>query len=126
MIARIDKEDDNDAGPTPNEKRVLRKYFGHPAHTELCLFHHQFGGIPVFHCWADEVFFCTNPKCEVDRNGKKRAMKFVAGILNDPWGGLPMIEPAKKETKKNWDFFVSVQFHICDRCFTVFGCNRGT
>jgi hypothetical protein len=51
-------------------------------------------------------------------------MKFVAGILNDPWGGLPMIEPATRDTKKRWDYFVSAQFHVCDRCWSIYGCNR--
>jgi hypothetical protein len=74
-----------------------------------------------------EVFRCPNPTCPSDADGaagKKRAMKFVAGILNDPWGGLPMVEPATKETRRHWNYFVSVQFHICDHCWTIYGCNR--
>jgi hypothetical protein len=51
-------------------------------------------------------------------------MKFLAGILNDPWAGLPMVEHANEEARKNWNYFVTVQFHICDCCWTILGCNR--
>jgi len=48
-------------------------------------------------------------------------MKFLAEVLNDPWAGLPLIQPANDETRKSWDYFLSVQYHICDCCYTVQG-----
>jgi hypothetical protein len=51
-------------------------------------------------------------------------MSFLAEILNDPWGGLPMVEPATAETKPDWNFLVSVQFLICSKCWSVHACNR--
>lgn len=114
--------------PKSKDLKLLREFFGHPAPVPMCLFYHQFGGRPLQQLWANEVFQCPNPTCignPADRlHGRKRAMKFLAGILNDPWAGLPMGELANEKTKGHWDFFVSVQFHICDCCWTILGCNR--
>ena len=120
-------DDDAIYEPTSKEQSLLTDFFGHSVVLPLDLFHHQFGGKPVLTHWAEEIFRCPNSACDgtvADRlRGRKRAMKFLAGILNDPWGGLPMIEPANEETRKNTNIFVTVQFHICDRCWTVLGCN---
>lgn len=114
--------------PTQQDQKTLTAFFGHPVPLPRCLFHHQFGGKPVVDYWANEVFECPNPACEgklSDRlRGRKRAMKFLAGVLNDPWAGLPMVEPANDETRRHWNYGVSVQYHICDYCWTVLGCNR--
>jgi hypothetical protein len=114
--------------PKPKDRKMLNDFFGHPADVPMSLFYHQFGGRPLQQLWANEKFRCPNPTCvgsPADRlRGTKRAMKFLAGILYDPWGGLPMGQPANAETKKHWDFFISVQFHICDCCWTIHGCNR--
>ena len=60
----------------------------------------------------------------VDRlMGRKRVMKFLAGILHDPWAGLPMIEAADENTRKDWNYEISVQYYICDSCLTVMGYN---
>ncbi len=122
---------EGDAGvpvPARDEQKELTEFFGHPVPLPMCVFHHQFGGKPIQQQWANEVFQCPNSACTgsiTDRlRGRRRAMKFLAGILNDPWAGLPMVEPANDETKKQWNYFVSVQFHICDCCWTVLGCNR--
>ena len=126
MIAKSDKDDDS--GPSRQERASLREFFGHEVPMELCLFHHQFGGKPLQRNWFDQVFDCPNPSCSgkvTDRlRGKKRAMKFLAGVINDPWGGLPMVDAANNDTKKSWNYFVSVQFHICDCCWTILACNR--
>jgi hypothetical protein len=50
-------------------------------------------------------------------------MSFLAGILNDPWAGLPMVEPADEATKESWDFLATVGFHICASCLTIHACN---
>ena len=114
--------------PSMQEKKTLREFFGHSVIHGLELTHHQFGGRPMDSYWADEVFCCPNSACSgriTDRiRGRKRPMKFLAGILNDPWGGLPMVEPANDETKDNWNNYVHVQFHICDLCLTTTGANR--
>jgi hypothetical protein len=132
MVAQWDATDFSDdegvLGPEEDEQRELTEFFGHPVLLPLCLFHHQLGGKPLQQHWANEVFQCPNSDCTgtmIDRmRGRKRAMKFLAGILNDPWGGLPMVEPANEETKSDYNYGVSVQFHICDCCWTVLGCNR--
>jgi hypothetical protein len=123
-----DKHDTGDPDTTPAEQKLLTEYFGHDVVLPLCFFHHQLGGRPLHHLWANEVFRCPNPNCMgtlADRlRGRKRAMKFLAGVVNDPWAGLPMGEPANARTKKRWDYDVTVQYHICDCCWTVLGCNR--
>jgi hypothetical protein len=35
-----------------------------------------------------------------------------------------MVEPATRQTRRNWDYCATVQYHICDSCWTVLGCNR--
>jgi hypothetical protein len=124
-------DEDEDTGipePTQEEQKQLTDFFGHQVVMPMCMFHHQLGGKPLQRHWAEEVFRCPNPACKgkvSDRvRGKKRALKFLAGVLNDPWGGLPMVEPADKRTKKHWNYFTTVQYHICDCCWTVLGCNR--
>jgi hypothetical protein len=130
LVQKIYSRIGNNDAPSisSKERKVLRDFFGHPVISEMCTVHHQLGGKPLSLYWAMEVFNCPNPACRNDSEDgvprKKRAMKFVAGIINDPWGGLPMVDPATKETKKDWDYFVSVQFHICDRCWMIYGCNR--
>jgi hypothetical protein len=132
LLARweIDEDDENAAVPVPTAKqqKELTQFFGHRVVLPRCFFHHQLGGKPLHQLWADEVFQCPNPACEgtsADRvRGRKRAMKFLAGVLNDPWAGLPMVEEANAQTKKDWNYDVSVQYHICDCCWTVLGCNR--
>lgn len=113
---------------TPQEQKALVDFFGHPVTHPMGFFHHQLGGKPIVKQWAGEVFICPNPACKgtlIDRaRGRKRAMRFLAGVLNDPWAGLPMVEPANDETRAKWNYFVSVQYHICDCCWTVLGCNR--
>lgn len=90
--------------PTSQERKTLAEFFGHPVRLPTCFFHHQLGGKPLMSLWASEVFECPNPDCGgtvLDpMRGRKRVMKFLAGILNDPWAGLPMVEPANEETKK--------------------------
>jgi hypothetical protein len=130
VIARWDSADDDGAvpEPTPEEQETLTEFFGHPVLMPICFFHHQLGGKPLLNQWAWEVFECPNPACvgaaTGRARGKKRAMKFLAGVLNDPRAGLPMVEPANRRTRKHWDYCATVQYHICDCCWTVLGCNR--
>ena len=108
---------------------ILAGYVGHGIGLgNLTLFHHQFGGAPLNRGW-EETFLCPNNDCPKGLLGgliktKGRKLSFLAGVLNDPWGGLPMIEAAGAETEKSWNFFVTVQFHICSKCFTIYACNR--
>jgi hypothetical protein len=132
LVARWDLDDDDDNAavpqPTPKEQKELTRFFGHRVVLPMCFFHHQLGGKPLQRHWAEEVFQCPNPACAEtasDRvHPRKRRMKFLAGVLNDPWAGLPMVEPANAETRKSWSYDVSVQYHICHSCWTVLGCNR--
>jgi hypothetical protein len=110
------------------DKAVLGGFFGHPVAWSLELFFHQLGGEPLAKLW-NEPLFCPNAGCSsglVNRllRKKGRPMKFLAGVLNDPPAGLPMIEPLTEETTKHWNHFVSVQFHVCDKCLIICGCNR--
>jgi hypothetical protein len=129
LAARWETADDDGPipAPTADEQRTLTEFFGHPVPLPRCFFHHQLGGEPSG-SWADEVFECPKPACAgglLDRvRGRKRRMRFLAGVLNDPWSGLPMVEPADDETRRHWNYFVSVQYHVCDNCWTVLGCNR--
>jgi hypothetical protein len=115
--------------PTETQSAILKDFYGHPADLPMSQFHHQIGGEPMRQSWAFDEFDCPNPSCKgsvVNRVlGRKSKMKFLAGVLNDPWAGLPMAEPASDSNRESWNCFVSVQFHICDCCWTVLGINRG-
>jgi hypothetical protein len=130
LIARWDATAGDEAVPVPTrqEQKTLTEFFGHPVLLPRSFFHHQLGGRPVLDYWANEVFECPNLDCKgtltEQMRGRKRTMKFLAGVLNDPWAGLPMVEPAGEETRGHWNYGVSVQYHICDSCWTVLGCNR--
>lgn len=108
--------------------QVLLEFFGHEVFLQRCMFHHQFGGLSLTDTWDDEAFECRNSKCQgklFDRvRGRKRAMKFLAGVLNDPPHGLPMIEPLDDKTKSDWNYSISVQFHMCDGCYSITAANR--
>jgi hypothetical protein len=114
---------------TRRRKGILREYFGHPVTASMCLFHSQFGGVPTQRWWAEESAPCPNKQCPnnrpaTPRGNRHRSMSFLAGVLNDPLGGLPMVERADQVTERWWNFFVSVQFQICGKCRTVRSCNR--
>jgi hypothetical protein len=88
------------------------------------MFHSQFGGDPSQPWWNKFTTDCPNPACPKLLTGRARRLRFVAGVLNDPLGGLPMVEPPKDVTSQWWNFFVSVQFQICGKCWTIHACNR--
>jgi hypothetical protein len=109
--------------------QILAECLGHPVSTSMSLFHSQFGGKPTQRWWGEETTRCPNKECpgrlpSGPRGEKGRAMSFLAGVLNDPLSGLPMVEKASEVTERWWNFFVSVQFHICGKCWTVHACNR--
>jgi hypothetical protein len=117
-----------DAIPS-DDKEVLSEFFGHPIGTALTLLHSQFGGIPTKHSSEVKSSQCPNEQCGsqtfrilVGRRG--RAMSFLAEILNDPLGGLPMVEPPHAVSNKWWNFLVSVRFEVCGKCWTIRACNR--
>ncbi|MFL5340310.1 MAG: hypothetical protein ACJ8F7_09170 [Gemmataceae bacterium] len=117
------------------DKRRLVAFFGHPVNF-MGMFHHQFGGRTngefTYYSAAGgfgEDEYCPNEACPRCPAGKsdfdaRQTMGFLAGVLNDPWGGLPMIEPADENTKQNWTFNMSVGFRICSACLTIHACNR--
>ncbi len=103
-------------------RAILEEYFGHRVNASMCLFHSQFGGVPTKNWWGQETATCPNKDCP---DGPNRKMSFLAGVLNDPLGGLPMVESAKEAAKGSWNFFVGVEFQICGKCYTIRACNRG-
>lgn len=127
-LPRVIRKWNADADPCGDDlpkrdRRLLEEFFGHPIFIPRFLYHHQFGGDSLFAAWDDEAFRCPNKRCTggiLDRVLRRgRPMCFLAGILNDPPGGLPLIEPLTAETKSDWNYFVSFYFQICDRCLTV-------
>lgn len=129
ILSRWDKDDSFGEGLSEAATTALASFFGHPAQWQLDLFHHQFGGPPLQRSWCEETFECPNPECRPSllgrlAGGKRRKMSFLAGVVNDPLHGLPMVEPAAEVTERQWNFYVSVQFHICAACWTILACNR--
>lgn len=111
-----------------SDHTVLQGYFGHPISTSMSLFHSQIGGPPSQHWWGEEQTPCFNKACPGSVLSKLRLrkpnMSFLAGVLNDPLGGLPMVERPEEVSERWWNFFVSVEFRICGKCWTISGRNR--
>ena len=108
---------------SPAERRLLEDFFVHPIFIPKFMYHHQLGGESLCESWDENAFLCPNKKCSGGWWDKllrrSRPMSFLAGVLNDPPGGLPLVEPLNKETATKWNYFVSFYFQICDRCLTV-------
>jgi hypothetical protein len=106
-----------------SERRLLEEFFGHPVFIPRFMYHHQLGGESLYESWDQNAFCCPNKKCPSGLWDKvlkhSQPMRFLAGILNDPPGGLPLIEKTTKETASKWNYFVSFYFQICDKCLTV-------
>ena len=106
-----------------SERRLLEDFFGHPIFIPRFMYHHQLGGESLYESWDETASFCPNPKCSAGLFNKilqrGRPMRFFAGILNDPPGGFPLIEPLNDKTRKNWNYFVSFHFQICEKCLTI-------
>ena len=106
-----------------DERELLEEFFGHPIFVPRYMYHHQLGGESLWEAWDENAFYCPNKQCPSgmadEPMQRGRPMKFLAGILNDPPGGLPLIEPLTNSTSKNWNYFVSFYFQICDKCLTV-------
>jgi hypothetical protein len=116
------KRDPLGEGLSDEDKHVLARYFGHDVSWPIDLFHHQFGGVPLQRLWGEEIPPCPNG-CR-GLLGKRRAMRFLAGIVNDPGRGLPFAEPASKSMPESWNCYVTVQFHICGHCWTTHASHR--
>ncbi|MFO0865994.1 MAG: hypothetical protein U0744_15315 [Gemmataceae bacterium] len=105
------------------DRETLESFFGHGLFIHRCLTHHQLGGRPLAEAWEDNGLQCRNPKCSggfFDRLMKRpRPMRFLAGVLNDPPGGLPLVEPLNEETTKDWLYGVSHYWQICDKCLSI-------
>ena len=108
---------------TKSERKLLEDFCGHPVFIPRYMYHHQLGGDSLWEPWDENQFFCPNKKCPGgiwDKMLKRgRPMKFLAGVINDPPGGLPLVEPLSKKTATDWNYFVSYYFQICDKCLTV-------
>jgi hypothetical protein len=104
-------------------KKPLEKWLGRPVRYGVDLWWHQFGGLPWL-VQGPEQIVCPNEECSWSR--RKRRMKVLAVIRNDPPSGLPMVETMRSVRKKNGHFniFVQVVFHICKGCLTIHAGNR--
>ena len=105
------------------ERGLLESFFGHKIIVPRYTYHHQLGGESLREEWDTPAFECPNGECRgglIDGLlGRNRRMKFLAGVINDPPGGLPLFEPLTEETRTRWNYFVTVYWQICDRCLTV-------
>ena len=129
VIRRIYKTWKSDSDPmwrklTPKRRTILESFFGHsfniPAFSQ---FHSQLGGAPTHRWWSEESTPCPFLKCP-GRGNTPKSMRFLAGVLNDPLRGLPMVEPRVKKNVTYWNYHISVKFEICGSCHTVHASNR--
>ncbi len=104
-------------------KTALEKWLGRPVRDEYDSWRHQFGGRPWL-IQGEERIVCANKQCF--RNRRKLAMRVLASIINDPLGGLPMLETAEQVRASNGFFnsWVQVVFHICPNCLSIHAANR--
>jgi hypothetical protein len=100
-----------------SERKLLEDFCGHPVFVPRFIYHHQIGGMALCDGW-DKPYRCPNSKC-LNEKHDGRPMRFLAGILNDPPAGLPLIEPLDEKTKTQWNYFVSFFYQICDKCLTI-------
>jgi hypothetical protein len=118
----IDENDSPDRLPSPARK-ALEKWLGHSVEWGLDIWWHQFGGKPWL-VQGPEKIICANKECSWHR--RKWAMKVLASIINDPLGGLPMIESSQQVRMNNGkvNTWVQVVFHICPGCLSIHVGNR--
>lgn len=107
------------------EREALADWFGHDVTIYGVDFvHHQLGGLPLRLAQGDmDQIECPNAQCRKRHPFRPARLKFLAVVLNDPPGGLPMIEPLNAKTKKFWNSTVQVVFHICKHCLTIHATN---
>jgi len=104
-------------------RKPLEKWLGRPVRMSLDIWWHQFGGEPWL-VQGPEQIACPNEECSWSR--RRRRMKVLAVLRNDPPSGLPMVE-TMRNVKKNgghFNWFVQVVFHICKGCLTIHAANR--
>jgi hypothetical protein len=104
-------------------KLALEKWLGRSVRHDYDIWWHQFGGRPWL-IQGKEKRVCANKRCSWSR--RKWSMKILASIVNDPPGGLPMLETVE-HVKKDKGFFnswVQVVFHICPGCLSIHAANR--
>jgi hypothetical protein len=118
----IDMTDPSDR-VRPSVKKRLESWLGHSVKFGFDIWWHQFGGQPWL-VQGPERIVCANEKCSWAR--RKWAMKILASVINDPLGGLPMIESTKQVKANNGHFNNSVQvvFHLCPSCLSIHAANR--
>ncbi len=106
-----------------DERELLSHFLQRPIRRAFDVWVQQFGGEPYL-IQGPENNICPNPECELHRDGE--TMRILAGPINDPPGGLPMIESLADVAANNghFDEFVQVVFHFCPSCHSVHATNR--
>jgi hypothetical protein len=99
--------------------RVLEEFFQHPMFMLRDLYFHQIGGMALIEIWDEEAFACRAPRCPGRELKVGRPMRFLAGVLNDPPGGLPLYEELDEKTAKSWNYGISHYWQICDKCLSI-------
>lgn len=106
-----------------SSRRVLEDFSGHPIFIPRFLYHHQLGGKSLHDAWDENAARCPNEQCSggvFDKILKRgRPMRFLAGVINDPPGGLPLVEPLDEQTAKDWNCCASFYYQICNKCLTI-------
>jgi hypothetical protein len=105
------------------KRRLIESWLGRPVRFQFDIWWHQFGGQPWL-VQGPERIICANKQCGWSR--RKWPMKILASIINDPPGGLPMLETMEQVQKANGHFnsYVQVVFHICPGCLSIHAANR--
>jgi hypothetical protein len=105
------------------ERTPLERWLGRPAPTGFDIWWHQLGGLPWL-VQGPERILCPNARCAWSR--RRRALKILAVIRNDPPSGLPMVETMAhvKKAKGHFDCFVQVVYHVCRHCLAIHVGNR--
>lgn len=126
-IPKATKKAIRDCDPTDrirsSTKKSIEKWLGHSVKFGFDIWWHQFGGQPWL-IQGPERIICANKKCPWHR--RKWAMKILASIINDPPGGLPMLETMEhvNEHRGHFNHYVQVVFHICGGCLSIHAANR--
>ena len=90
---------------------------------------HQLGGLPRL-VQNHIMIGCPNSSCKAHKyffhdKSLNYFMKELAVIFNDPFSGLPMVDPiSETENLQEWDPYVQVVFYVCEECLSITAMNQ--